>query len=101
MAKVKSYFLCRNCGAMHPKWMGKCGECGAWDSLEEQVKGTEDLRAPRGLTVERSRNAGGGAGESAREGAVAISEVVPLEVARVSTGLSELDRVLGGGVVPG
>src|SRR3954464_4788300 len=48
--KVKTFFLCRNCGSMHAKWMGKCPDCGTWDSLEETTKATEDPHRPRGLT---------------------------------------------------
>jgi DNA repair protein RadA/Sms len=120
-SKTKTYFLCRNCGSMHPKWMGKCPDCGTWDSLEEVVKATEDPHRPRALTVGRIGPASGeGAGGGAEGGAVSaggvagaraylegeavpmvLADVPPLEVPRISTGISELDRVLGGGVVPG
>ncbi|MEM7809335.1 MAG: hypothetical protein AAF561_14590, partial [Planctomycetota bacterium] len=36
MAKVKTRFVCNHCGSVHPKWMGKCPDCGQWDALEEQ-----------------------------------------------------------------
>ncbi len=106
--------------------MGKCPDCGTWDSLEEVAKATEDPHRPRALTVGRvggpgDGDAGGEGGGEVGEGQglgravasrgfaelmaesvpVAIGEVVPLEVARMATGISELDRVLGGGVVPG
>ena len=108
---------------MHAKWMGKCPDCGTWDSLEETQKATEDPHRPRALTVGRMGTdealgeAGGEAegGESGRGvmasrgyaelGAeavpIAIADVPPLLVPRISTGLTEFDRVLGGGVVPG
>ena len=111
---------------MTPKWMGKCPDCGTWDSLEEVAKATEDPHRPRALTV--GRVGGPGDGDSSGEGGgevgegqsigrmpasrgfaelmaesvpVAIADVPPLEVPRMATGISELDRVLGGGVVPG
>ena len=47
--KPKTFFLCRNCGSMHAKWMGKCPDCGTWDSLEETAKATDDPHRPRAL----------------------------------------------------
>ncbi|MGN6370641.1 MAG: DNA repair protein RadA [Phycisphaerae bacterium] len=109
MAKSKTYFLCRNCGSMHPKWLGKCPDCQAWDSLEEVTKATEDPHRPKALTTPRLSSMAAPATEAAParaypevEGApTPIGEVPPLESPRISTHLSELDRVLGGGVVPG
>ena len=112
-SKTKTIFLCRNCGAMHPKWLGKCSECGTWDSLEEVAKATEDVHVPRAVAELQMREASGIAPDGGRRergrvmggggtgGPVAIAEVLPLEVPRMATGISELDRVLGGGVVPG
>src|SRR5260370_17078625 len=45
MAKSKTQFLCNSCGSVHPKWMGKCPDCGTWDSLEEYKAPTFDARA--------------------------------------------------------
>ena len=45
MAKAKVQFLCTNCGSVHPKWMGKCPDCGTWDSLQEYKAPTPDARA--------------------------------------------------------
>ncbi len=98
---------------MHIKWLGKCPDCGTWDSLEETAKATADPHRPPALTVAplpsespaeadaaapRSR---GFADLTAESVPIAISDVPPLEVPRISTRISELDRVLGGGVVPG
>src|SRR4051812_22611478 len=121
--KIKTFFLCRNCGSMHAKWMGKCPDCGTWDSLEETAKATEDPHRPRALTIGRMPTdealAAGPEGEeggdisraaSASRGfadlgaesvPIAIADVPPLLVPRISTRLAEFDRVLGGGVVPG
>ena len=45
MAKTKTHFLCNSCGSVHPKWMGKCPDCGTWDALEEYKTPTDDPRA--------------------------------------------------------
>src|SRR5262245_64713839 len=44
VAKVRTQFLCNQCGSVHPKWMGKCPDCGAWDSLEEYKQPAPDTR---------------------------------------------------------
>lgn len=112
--KAKTFYLCRNCGSMHPKWLGKCPDCGTWDSLEETAKLTEDPHRPRALTTPRLGEDTGEAGNPAdgrrtspafqtnhESVPTALADVPPLEVPRISTRISELDRVLGGGVVPG
>jgi DNA repair protein RadA/Sms len=113
MPKAKTYFLCRNCGSMHMKWLGKCPDCQAWDSLEEVTKATEDPHRPKALTTPRLSTMSSPASTAnhpdapARNFALidgeptAIADVPPLEVPRISTHISEFDRVLGGGVVPG
>ncbi len=111
-SKSKTFFLCRNCGSMHAKWLGKCPDCGTWDSLEEMTKASEDPHRPRALAAGALAGAGGtGGSASGRIGdaamlggesaPVALADVPPLEVPRISTRIPELDRVLGGGVVPG
>lgn len=88
MAKAKSKFVCQACGFINSKWMGKCPECGAWDSLvEERVE--EDKRG----TV---KDAGFG-GEKPRR----LHEITLDEEERMLTGIGELDLVLGGGLVKG
>lgn len=91
MAKSTPLFECTSCGARYPQRMGKCGSCGAFGSIEE-VKGS--IR--KGL--ERSRS---GFAQSHYNGPVSILDVEVSETEREVTGLLELDRVLGGGVVPG
>lgn len=92
MAKSKSAYVCRECGGETPKWNGKCPFCGAWNSLEE----IEVLPAPK-AAISRSAAAKNLADKivSLPEADIAFSEV------RYSTGVSELDRVLGGGLVKG
>jgi DNA repair protein RadA/Sms len=98
MAKAKSQFLCNACGSVHPKWMGKCPDCGTWDSLEEFKAPTPDARRANHVA------AGGapGTGDLAHGAqALPLSAIDHADAPRVGTGIGEFDRVLGGGVVPG
>lgn len=94
MAKSKGpkiVYVCQQCGAQQPRWMGKCPECGEWNSLVEE----------KGAPMQ--------AGASPRGGMFRMREVTPLDYqeiesqddARESSGIDEFDRVLGGGIVPG
>ncbi|MFP5477883.1 MAG: DNA repair protein RadA [Gammaproteobacteria bacterium] len=94
MAKDKTQYVCSECGGTSPKWLGKCPSCGAWNSLVEQAPA-----AAPGAAQNRFGNtfaALGGASELA-----VLAEIEATDVARTATGLEELDRVLGGGIVPG
>jgi DNA repair protein RadA/Sms len=84
MAKPKTLFVCTECGGSSPKWVGQCPDCGRWNTLEESL----ETARPRAV---------GWAGESPR----LVSEVEAEVEARWPTGIGELDRVLGGGLVPG
>lgn len=91
MAKARSVFVCQNCGATYPKWVGKCDNCGQWNTLVEQaVQSSGSSAVARGahsgkvLTPQSMRDI------SAEE-----------SIRRMSTGISDLDTVLGGGVLPG
>ena len=87
MAKTKEAFICQNCGASSPKWQGQCATCGEWNTLiSEPVRPKSRSGAPAGL--------------SGGEVATVASQAVE-EMPRMPTGSSELDRVLGGGLVPG
>jgi DNA repair protein RadA/Sms len=86
MAKSKPGYRCESCGAAQSKWQGQCPDCGAWNSIEE-------VAAPR----QRSRQAQF-AGDVR---ATRLDRVTVDDVARIGSGLGELDRVLGGGLVPG
>src|SRR4051794_17879307 len=94
MAKVRHQFLCNSCGSVHPKWFGKCPDCGTWDSLQEYKAPTADARA-------ESRNRGATA--DLAQGAVPqpINDIDESHTPRQPTGIGEFDRILGGGVVPG
>ena len=94
MAKTQTVFTCGECGRREAKWLGHCPDCGAWDSfVEEKV-----VAPPKGRG--RGGKTGDGAGGSA-SGPVRLSEVVSSATERFSSGIDELDRVLGGGIVPG
>lgn len=87
MTRVKSRFICEECGAVHPKWSGKCAECESWNSLVEEELPEE--------------------GPHLRASMAVLTEPVPVTrcdheaPARISGGLEEFDRVMGGGIVPG
>jgi DNA repair protein RadA/Sms len=94
MAKSKTAYVCGECGADFNKWQGQCGECGAWNSLSEIVLEAADS-AP--AAARRS----GWAGKADAPKITALKDVRHSEEARVSTGIGEFDRVLGGGLVEG
>ena len=94
MAKTRSSFVCQQCGCQHPKWVGRCKDCGAWESVVEETIAPSTKAAGSNrtsLAIGASHNAA----------PVKLSEVTPESHARTSTDLEELDRVLGGGLVPG
>jgi DNA repair protein RadA/Sms len=88
MSKMKSYFVCQSCGYMATKWIGKCPDCGEWNSLIEE-------RAP---TSSSSPGVSRSLGELSP---IAFNDVASQENTRFSSGMAEFDRVLGGGIVPG
>lgn len=91
MAKKKKAFMCTECGTDYPKWQGECSVCGSWNTIEE-ITITEAPASSKGRTV-------GIAPGSA--GAISFGEIQTGEEPRIFTGISELDRVLGGGLVKG
>lgn len=95
MAKTKSAFFCQQCGYEAPKWNGKCPSCGAWNSFVEEVIQREDksLKHTKGTDWDE-------AAKDLRK-AHKLSEIIPQADTRMVTPDSELNRVLGGGVVPG
>jgi DNA repair protein RadA/Sms len=91
MKTARSVFVCQECGAQSPKWLGRCVECGAWNSLVEERP--EQAAAP---TV-GNRYARLGAGGLSK----LYADVELADAVRLSSGITEFDRVLGGGIVPG
>ena len=98
MAKAKIAYVCGECGAEYSKWQGQCTECGAWNTLSQIVL---ESASPAGkATVAASRRSGwAGAVEAPK--ITALKDVQTTEHDRVSTGIGEFDRVLGGGLVDG
>jgi len=90
MAKVKTAFFCQNCGAQTSKWMGKCSSCGEWNTLIEEVIQREEKGIIRSAMSDRRSAV-----------PVKILEVNYSHEARIDTCDKELNRVLGGGLVPG
>lgn len=95
MAKSKVAYVCTECGADSPKWQGQCPECGAWNSLKEFVLD----RTPSGVGKTTAASQTGFAGELASVQTLASIQLEAMP--RIATGMEELDRVLGGGFVPG
>ena len=92
MAKIKSAYVCTDCGAEHSRWQGQCATCSAWNTLTE-IKLTTSVKS----TTTASKGYSGAVGGQVKS----ISDVNLAEVPRISSRMSELDRVLGGGIVPG
>lgn len=89
MAKKKTAFVCTDCGADSPRWAGQCSSCEAWNTIKE-------------INLGRSKEPSQHLGYSGTKSSVQLLSAVTLEqTTRLSTGISEFDRVLGGGVVPG
>ncbi|MDP4277414.1 MAG: DNA repair protein RadA [Bacteroidota bacterium] len=90
MAKAKSIYVCNNCGADSPKWIGKCPSCGEWNTYQEEIIRTDVVKRPTvsGFHAPKSKP-------------VLLSDVELAEEPRISTAGGEFDRVLGGGIVPG
>ena len=91
MAKDKTMYVCSGCGYETPRWMGKCPGCGMWNTLEEQAPSPSQAAPVKAI----KQRPGTGAG------ALRLDEIPEENALRASTGIGELDRVLGGGVVEG
>jgi DNA repair protein RadA/Sms len=89
LAKKETIFICENCGLNSPKWAGQCRECGSWNSLIEEKKKNEKAKH-KGVNTGNSKNA-----------AQLIEKVSSEAYKRINTGISEFDRVLGGGIASG
>jgi DNA repair protein RadA/Sms len=86
---TKTIFTCQSCGYQSPKWLGKCPDCNQWDSLVEEVVSRKLAKGPRGQS------------QSGRSKPVPIDSVTVEDEYRLASGITEFDRVLGGGLVPG
>lgn len=93
MAKAKTTYCCTECGGIMPKWQGQCAHCNAWNTLEEVVQAPTSAGEPRYESW---------SGDQGRQRQVVnLSDIHTQEQIRYSSGIDELDRVLGGGMVQG
>lgn len=88
MAQTKSIYTCQNCGAQSPKWMGKCTACNEWNTLVEEV--VQKKQGTSKLSVQVSENQ-----------PITLENIKAAKTQRISVGITEFNRVLGGGIVPG
>ena len=87
-AKEKVRFFCQECGYESAKWLGKCPGCGSWNSFVEELVAVEKEKKPRAAAINHTP-------------AAPLAEIVCTDADRMDTGIGELNRVLGGGLVPG
>jgi DNA repair protein RadA/Sms len=88
MAKSKIVYICRNCGADSPKWIGRCPSCNQWNTYVEERIGTTKAGSHTLISTAVAKP-------------IPIDEIMPDKFERIASGMDELDRLLGGGIVPG
>ncbi|MEH2395458.1 MAG: DNA repair protein RadA [Nostoc sp.] len=105
MAKPKTFYVCNECGAESPQWFGKCPACGTYNSLEEQItiQSSVDVPSRGGVSSWQSTQTNGKshAKPAKARASLTFDQITDRQIARWESGYGELDRVLGGGVVPG
>ncbi len=104
MAKPKTYYVCIECGAESPQWFGKCPACGTYNSLEEQIAIQSSTDIPsRGVSSWHNKEGNGKPSNKPAKprASLTFDQISDRQVTRWESGYGELDRVLGGGVVPG
>jgi DNA repair protein RadA/Sms len=96
MPRPRSVFACTECGARQPRWLGRCPTCGGWETLVEEPGNASPGVAPRAdlLNTDAGSRASGSRAQR-------LAEIDAASAPRIATGIPELDRVLGGGMVPG
>jgi DNA repair protein RadA/Sms len=92
----KTVFVCQECGSQSPKWLGRCGDCGAWNSYVEERPQPNDGGVGAAAAAGHRYALAGATGAARLYADIAVEQH-----ARLTTGIDEFDRVLGGGVVPG
>lgn len=88
MAQTKTIYTCQSCGSQSPKWLGKCTNCGEWNSFVEEV-------------INKKQTAGKLSTQISGNQPLTLEDIKPVKNARISVGINEFNRVLGGGIVPG
>lgn len=102
MAKAKTIYVCRECGAESPQWLGKCPGCGIYGSLQEEIREKEaNAGVPRTWHSKSAAKKGGSQNLPQPRTAIKFSQIDTSRQLRFGSGYGELDRVLGGGIVPG
>lgn len=94
MSKVKTQFVCQTCGYFSPRWIGKCPECNTWNSFVEEVT----TPVSENGKAKGARTFGNAVGQARAQ---RLKEITVSTEERISTGITEFDRVLGGGIMPG
>jgi DNA repair protein RadA/Sms len=94
VAKIKKIFACTSCGGTNTKWEGRCPHCGEWNTIQEEI-----IQKETAIEEKQRSWMGSSRGESAKP--IRLADVQAGETQRMPTGDGELDRVLGGGIVPG
>ena len=87
--KIKTQFICNECGYFSSKWLGKCPDCGTWNSFVEEIKQDQNFSKIASKLIKRTADP------------IALSNIESDNVERTSVGISEVDRILGGGLVKG
>ncbi|MEH2416792.1 DNA repair protein RadA [Nostoc sp.] len=105
MAKSKTFFVCNDCGAESSQWFGKCPGCGTYNSLEEQItiQSSVDVPSRGGVSSWQSTQTNGKSHckPAKARASLTFDQITDRQIARWESGYEELDRVLGGGIVPG
>lgn len=94
--KIRTEFVCSECGSVSAKWFGKCPSCGAWNSLEERMPSAAD-----GPAFARKKGSGVSETLHTEQKSRSVNEITYDEKDRINTGIGEFDRTLGGGLVQG
>src|SRR3984957_1763426 len=89
MPKSREVYICQNCGASSPKWQGQCPGCSEWNTLVAEISSVNPRQGARSAKASRA------------DVSTPLAAEASLEQPRLTTGSGELDRVLGGGLVPG
>ncbi|MBD2074482.1 DNA repair protein RadA [Phormidium sp. FACHB-592] len=101
MPKLRSHYVCNQCGAESSQYFGKCPACNSWNALEEQPLSTTTVAARPGAARVGSRTSATRQLPAQPKAALTLAQISDHPQARLSSGYVELDRVLGGGIVPG
>src|SRR5919199_3417395 len=101
MPKPRTYYVCTECGAESPQYFGKCPSCDTWNTLQEQTTIPADVLPSRGLQSSRRLNGKPSAKAPQPRASLTFPQIIDGQEERWFSGYGELDRVLGGGVVPG